>query len=613
VLPSAASAAEPTVQLEAVDELSVPQGLPLRFRAVVTNPSSVAATVSLTFNLEGTAITDPVIPFSRWVGSVGPGSTVVVTRSVTTAQWFEQLGNFAITASTSTDTPVASLAFAVIPAPLPVPRFEDMTAAAGLTTVHRATVFCDNYSAGAAWADVDNDGDLDLYLPHQEAPAQLWVNEGGSFVDRAATAGVANTGSVGIASVFADYDNDSDPDLYVVNDGKNHLYRNNGAGVFEDVTDSAGVGDAGPGTSASWGDYDNDGRLDLYVTNYARCEEHLYYADVLYHNDGGGHFSDRTAILHRTGTTMGAGFQAAWFDYDGDRDQDLYLANDFVGWAPQPNVLWRNDGLGSNGSWKFTNVSVASRTALAINTMGIAVGDYDRDRDLDMALSNIEASVLLRNNGNGTFTNRAAYARVARPFQRVSEKSTTWAMNFSDLNLDGWEDLYAAAGSLGQEMSPEPQPNALFVNGRDGRFLDLSAPSGADDPQMSRGVAVADYDRDGRVDLYVVNESGNPRLYRNVTPTGAYHWLEVDTVGRRSNRDGCGALVTAKLNRTVYLIREVSCGSTGLGSGSDPTVHFGLGSKARVRVLKILWPSGRQSVLRDVSVDRLLTVKEPRA
>jgi hypothetical protein len=229
-----------------------------------------------------------------------------------------------------------------------------------------------------------------------------------------------------------------------------------------------------------------------------------------------------------------------------------------------------------------------------------------------MALSNIEASVLLRNNGNGTFTNKASHARVARPLQRVGEKSVTWGLIFSDLNLDGWEDLFVAAGSLGQEAVPEPQPDAVFVNARDGRFLDLSAPSHANDPQMGRGVAVADYDRDGRVDLYVVNEEQTPRLFRNITPYGRYHWLEVDTVGRESNRDGCGALVTAKLSRKVRLVREVSCGSTSLSSGSDPTVHFGLGRASTVPILQIRWPSGKRSVRRDVAVDQLLVVREPR-
>lgn len=228
--------------------------------------------------------------------------------------------------------------------------------------------------------------------------------------------------------------------------------------------------------------------------------------------------------------------------------------------------------------------------------------------DLDLALSNIQASALMRNNGDGTFVDVAKAAGVARPFQRAQDVSITWGMSFGDLNNDRWEDLYVASGSL--STVPEPKANELFASDRSGGFLDLSAPSGTDDDQVGRGVSLADFDRDGRLDVLVVNQGGRPLLYRNTTP-GAAHWLEVDTIGTSSNRDGCGARVIARVNRKTRLMRQVFCGSVGLAGGGDSTVHFGLGGATRLRSLTILWPSGNKQVLRDVRVDRLKKVTEP--
>lgn len=600
-----ARAAELAVTWKTPAGRSVPQGLPLRYEAVVSNPSDRALTLSMSFELHPEGEPARAVAFDRWTGSVAGGSEVSFRGRVTPAQWFAEKGAFRISVRSSLDVP--GLRFRVTDPPVTVPRFEDVTARAGLETTHAAAIECDGYSAGAAWGDVEGDGDLDLFLPHQDGPSQLWLADGGAFSEDGAARGVVAPGDSAIAAVFADYDNDGDQDLYVVDDGPNRLYRNDGFGHFADVAPAAGVADPGPGSSASWGDYDNDGLLDLFVVNWARCgssSDYVYADDALFHNEGDGTFTDQTALLETTGSTTGAGFQGAWFDYDGDGDVDLYLANDYGGPRPEGNYLWRNDG------GTFTNVSVASGTALHMNTMAIAVGDYDRDLDLDMALSNIEATALLRNSGRGTFRDVAARAGVGRPIQRVREKSITWGLAFSDLNLDGWEDLYVVGGSLAQENRPEPQPNATFANLGRGVFADLSAVGGAADDGVGRGLSLADYDRDGRMDLYVVNQGGRPILYRNVTPRGGKHWLEVDTVGTTSNRDGCGATLIATVGK-VRMLRQVFCGSVGLGGGSDPVVHFGLGRARRVDSLRILWPSGRVQRLRDVAADRLLVVEEP--
>jgi hypothetical protein len=600
-----ATAAELAVTWKTPGGRTVPQGFPLRYEAVVANPGDRALTLSLSFEVHPAAAPESAVAFDRWTGSVAGGSSIRVRGRVTPSQWFADRGAFEVSVRSALEIP--SLRFRVGDPPVTVPRFENVTGAAGLATDHRATIDCDGHSAGAAWGDVDGDSDLDLFLPHQTGPSQLWVNEGGTFTDEGESRGVDAPDDAAAAAVFADYDDDGDQDLYVVNDGPNRLYANDGDGRFIDVGAAAGVAEPGPGSSASWGDYDGDGNLDLFVVNWARCgrsSDYTYYDDALFHNEGDGTFTERTALLEDTGSTTGAGFQGAWFDYDRDGDVDLYLANDYGGPRPEANYLWRNDG------GRFTNVSVASGTALHMNAMGIAVGDYDRDLDLDMALSNIEATALLRNRGDGTFRDVAARAGVARPNQRVREKSITWGLAFADLNLDGWEDLYVVGGSLAQENRPEPQPNALFANAGAGGFADLSAPGGAADDGVGRGLSLADYDRDGRMDLYVVNQGGRPLLYRNVTPRGPRHWLEVDTVGTVSNRDGCGATLTATVGST-RLLRQVFCGSVGLGGGSDPVVHFGLGRAERVDMLRIEWPSGRVQKMRDVRADRLLVVREP--
>jgi enediyne biosynthesis protein E4 len=608
-----ASAAAITVRLRAVGSTSVAQGYPLQFKASVTNSSGSSVTVNVVFQLIPPARASSAIDFQGWSVSVPPSSSVSTQAEVTPGQWFASLGTYGVQAFVKGVPATGQLAFDVTAPTLPVPIFQDVTDVSGLhTTVGNSR--CGQYAAGAAWADVDGNGYPDLYVPNMEEPAQLWIDDGnGHFTDEAVARGVDNGGASGVGAVFADYDNDDYPDLYVVNDGSlpgrgpNRLYHNDGTGHFTDVATAAGVSDGHAAVSASWGDYDNDGFLDLYVTSNSPCAPpFMYEPDRLYHNEGDGTFTDQTALLPES-ATMGAGYQAAWFDYNGDGRQDLYLANDDWGPSPDENHLWRNDGPGPGGTWLFTDVSVSSGTDYDINSMGIGIGDFNRDLKLDMAISNIGANVLAMNNGDGTFTDVAAFARVARPTQSFGNESSTWGLTFVDLNLDGWEDLFVAGGWFDDRPG---QPSEVFTNdGVDGKFLDLSALSGADEQGSYRGVALADYDRDGLMDIYVVRMSGSPILFRNVTSAPGYHWLEVDLTGTLSNRDGCGTrlILTAGGGR---MMRELFCGSTGLSSGSETVVHFGLGSATQAAKIVIEWPSGIRQVLRNVGADELIKVVE---
>jgi hypothetical protein len=611
------------------EQLMVPLGEPAALILTVVNTrprsESLAITLAVRSPLGDTVDAVETSVFASF------NHTMEIPVAFTPAQWFEELGIYQVFASAVGDdvtvTPAATVVEVIEPTVL-VPEFEDVTESAGvLTSVPEAQ--CGQFSNGAAFADVDGDADQDLLVTRLGEPLQLFVNDGdGHFGEDGAARGLAAPDANGVA--FADYDNDADQDVIVVADGPDRLYANDGTGHFSDVSAAAGIGagDSARGMDAAWGDYDGDGFVDLFVTNYMRCtgawdtEEQIianveYDRDVLYHNEGDGTFAITTQLLegdldeYDDGNTIGAGFGAQWFDYDGDGRMDLYLANDFVGPAPDSNRLWRNDGADADGTWRFTDVSLDSGTAFYINTMGIGVADVDRNDTFDMALSNVGASKLVRNSGDGTFVDDVE-SGIGRPTVEADRLSITWGTTFADFNLDGWDDLYMAAGNFMQppEVRVGAQSNVLYVSDGTGqRWLDVSAATGADDAADSKGVAVADFDRDGLVDLFVVNQAGNPRLLRNVTPVDGLHWLGVRLRGTESNRDGCGAVIRLELPDGV-IAEPVLCGSGGGGSGSEPVVHIGLGEVDHIDRLVIEWPSGSEQIVSDVAVDRYATFEE---
>ena len=479
--------------------------------------------------------------------------------------------------------------------PIP-PDFRDVSKAVGFIAPRHG----DGKATGQAWGDYDQDGWLDIYVTDSTGPNILYRNNGdGSFTFSTASESVALFDAESAGAVFADYDNDGWPDLYVMNWGPNVLFHNNEGQGFTDVTEAAGVGNAKNGSSASWGDYDQDGYLDLYIANWAcspRCPRPMWGdSDRLFHNNGDGTFEDVTHLLG--GATNGAGFVATFVDYDNDGDPDIYLVNDeFIN--PIGNVLWRNDGPGCDGTC-FTNVSEESGADTKVMGMGLATADYDADGDLDFYFSNAGPMTLLRNEGDGSFANQAAAAGVEHP-------AVAWGSLFFDYNNDGWLDLYLA---VMEGLEGDTAANLLYENQGDGSFTSLGTDYGAADPRPTTGVAYADYDQDGRVDLVIGNYDDGYRLYRNEsTAAESNNWLAVKLIGDGPvNRDAVGARVTLTDSNGRSQMQEIKNGSS-LGAGNSLLLHFGLGD-AQVDQLVVKWPDGSIQELGRLKANQQHTIR----
>jgi hypothetical protein len=511
-----------------------------------------------------------------------------------------------------------------------IPIFAEVAGPAGIVLSHHGDKAEGSpaVGTGVAWGDYDRDGKIDLYVTDHMGACHLYRNNGdGTFTDVAEAAGVAHPGMHATSATFVDYDNDGWPDLYVgIAFGPNRLYHNNGDGSFSDVTEQSGLGDRGRTMSTAWADYDGDGYLDVFVANYpdsaitfdanSTPEMNTRYVmhlpgpvNRLFHNNGDGTFSDVSNLLGDG--NLGFGFSAVWFDYNRDGRPDLYVVYDF-GNIRQPSTLWRNDGPGPHG-WRFTQVQDQMHVDTRMNPMGAATGDYDNDGWLDLAETNIGASFLYHNNAARSFTDVATRAGTAHGTNNINnmlDPSMTWGVSFADFNNDGWLDLYLVAGSMYYQNVP--QPNGLYMNDHTGKFLDISAPSGTNDAGQGRSVAVADFDGDGYLDMFVANYAQAPLLYRNVSRSLGNRWLRLDLEGTRSNRDAVGARVTVYVPGMTPQVREVQIGQ-GLGSCNEPTLHFGMGRAVRAARVDIQWPSGTHQILHDLDANQAIKIVEPGA
>jgi len=491
---------------------------------------------------------------------------------------------------------------------------------------------------GVAALDFDNDGRMDLFftngakLPEmQKTDARFYNcllrNRGdGTFEDVTARAGLLGKDlgfSFGVAA--GDYDNDGFEDLFVCNAGPNVLYHNNGDGTFTDVTERSGIGTKPKdvlSVAGAWFDYDNDGKLDLIVSNYTvwtpqtdkicaangrefYCHPKVYtnVAHRLYHNLGNGRFEDVTDTSG-FGKELGKGMGIAIADFNGDGYMDVFVANDTV-----RNFLFINQ---KNGTFKESGYEwgvAYDESGNAGSSMGADAKDYDNDGWPDIFYNNLKGQIwgLYRNMG-GKYMN---YASGFSHLSRLSVRSSGWSNGFVDYNNDGWKDVYSANGDIDDQGEISRQPDTMFENVDGKQFRDVSGLLGADFNRagFQRGSAFADLNNDGFPDLVVTSLGEKPRILMNSADNGN-HWLLVNTVGRRSNRDGIGAALklTTAAGRTLY--NHVTT-SDGFMSSSDKRVHFGLGAETGIQSLEIRWPSGSVQTLKKVRADRILTVTEP--
>ncbi len=479
--------------------------------------------------------------------------------------------------------------------------FTDVSHEAGI--VNNRAVSLD-MAIGQAWGDYDNDGWVDLYVTDPAGKNTLYHNEGdGTFSLSAFQDQVALPNAYSAGATFVDYDNDGWKDLFVANWGVDNLFHNEGGTRFVDVTYHAGIIDTGNSKTASWGDFDKDGFLDLYIANwscYPKCGRPMDGdTDHLYHNNGDGTFTNVTDWLN--GGANGAGFVASFTDFDNDGDLDIYLVNDeFIN--PVGNKLWRNDGPGCKG-WCFKQIAAEAGANSTLFGMGLAVGDYNNDGFMDFYYSNVGPMELLQNQGDGTFKDVASEAGVQTP------ESIGWGSVFIDYNNDGWRDLYLAVADTTDHKGIAA--NKLFKNNADGTFTLVACGNDSSDVRPSLGVAYADYNHDGWVDLVVGNMDEGYRLYQNQTGLSEdNHWLAIELVGGgKVNRDAVGARVYVRTPDGVSQMQDLINGSS-LGAGNEAALYFGVGQSRKADVT-IRWPDGSEQSFKNVKADERYRLQYP--
>jgi enediyne biosynthesis protein E4 len=541
-----------------------------------------------------------------------------------------------------------------VPADYPHVTFADVTQKAGIQFQHfhgvRSTQLPEDMGSGAAWGDYDNDGYPDLYVvdvagPLTDTPEQLAKSPGGNrlyhnnrngtFTDVTINAGVGFKG-IGMAAAWADFDNDGQLDLVITSFDRIILYRNNGNGTFTDVTKKAGLDTyRGFWAGAAWGDYDRDGNVDLFVCGYVKyrfqkedlTKTSLQYSTLvpftlnpaaypperklLFHNNGDGTF---TEVAKQAGVDdpTGRSLQAAWYDFDGDGWPDLYVANDLWGSKLYLNL--------HNG--KFKDVTREAGVSDFRGEMGIAIGDWDNDGEPDIFVTHwIYQQNALFQNFRATLrdpskSGQLFFGDVADTvgLGQISRNSIGWGTSFFDYDNDGKLDLLVVNGSTFQDdKNPRhlvPMKNFLFwqKDPNDG-FYEVSSQSGAAfaDAQVGRGAAFADYDNDGDIDVFIVNQEGRPMLLRN-DGGNQKNWIKVRVKCSKSNRTGFGTKV--ELETAGITRRQEIGGQTSYLSQNFAEAHFGLNRESEAARITVTFPSGVIRKLEHVKANQIVTVSE---
>jgi tetratricopeptide (TPR) repeat protein len=522
-----------------------------------------------------------------------------------------------------------------LPAGAPEPRFTDVTRQAGLAEFrsfagNRTSQLPEDMGSGVAWGDFDNDGNDDLLVvsaggplgmpPEQRAPSLLFRNLGNGTFQKVEN--FPDTRIIGMGAAWGDYNNDGWLDLIVTGYDTLILFRNN-HGVL--VRDKNFPNLKGFWTGAAWGDYDRDGNLDLYVCGYVRYKpgdaghssqqfglevpftlnpsSYEPQRNLLFHNNGDGTFTEvaeKLGVANRDGRSL----SALWHDFDGDGWLDLYVANDI-----SENKLYLNK------RGRFVDASSAAWVAEYRGSMGLAAGDFDRDGDDDLFISHwiaqqyaLYQSLLeeqkfaakQNNPGGKANSNQLHFTDVAemRGIGQVSLQSIGWGTSFVDFDSDGWLDLVVANGSTfetkQQPRKLEPMPSFLFWNQKGEFFHDLAPWNVAlSTPHASRGLAVADFNNDGAMDIAIVDHGEGVRLLRNDIPQG--NWLELrlhSLVGRSRQPVGFGDGATVIADAGGVKLRRTVTSASYLSQDSR-RVHFGLGKSARADKVEVQWLDGR--------------------
>ena len=532
----------------------------------------------------------------------------------------------------------------------PIAYFVDKAEKAGLTMknvfggVDTKKFIIETTGTGVAIFDYDNDGWPDIFivngttldpLPGAQPPTNHLYhnNHDGTFTDVTEKAGLAHTGW-GQGVCVGDYDNDGFEDLYVTYYGKSVLYHNNGNGTFTDVSEKAGVAGTGKawGTGCAFVDYDRDGKLDLFVSTYVDFDLKTAPApgerascmwkgvpvmcgprglpwskNILYHNRGDGTFEDVTTKAKIDQTNGHYAFSVSTFDYDDDGWPDIYVACDST-----PSILYHNNHDGT-----FTDTAVIAGAAFNEDGkeqagMGSTIGDFNGDGKLDIFKTNFsdDTSTLYRNNGDGTFDDVTFAAGLGLHTQYLG-----WGTMFFDFDNDGWPDLLLVNGHVYPEVDKQhlgsdyEEPRILYHNDGHGKFVDISASAGPGitTKSSSRGLAIGDLWNDGKQSAVVSNMNAPPSLLVNQVRT-ANHWVEIRTVGTKSNRDGIGAKIRVHAGTRTW-VDEVRSGSS-YDSQNDIRVHFGLGAATKIDWVEIRWLSGRTERFEGLAVDKIHVLKE---
>ena len=526
--------------------------------------------------------------------------------------------------------------------------FRDVTREAGIAFRHHTApdkkFIVESMSGGVALLDFDGDGLVDIYFTDsltvetagdpKAARSALYRNRGrATFEDVTDRAGIGHPGwAMGVCT--ADVDGDGGEDVYVTGLGRNRLYHNNRDGTFADVTEASGVLGGGWSTGCGFADYDRDGNLDLFVSRYVKidlthlpefgqgktCQYHGVAVqcgprglpgetDLLFHNDGNGHYTEVSARagVHDPREYLGLG--VAWFDYNRDGWPDLYVADD-----SGPSLLYLNQKDGTFKEMGFPMGVAVSEDGGEQGGMGVAVGDFDSSGRFSLYKTNFaeEYNNLYRNDGDH-FTDVSFRSKTAPS----SLPYVGWGTAFFDYDNDGWLDIIAVNGHVYPQLDRSRsgagagyrQRKLLYHNRGDGTFDEVAAQFGPvlSEERVSRGLAVGDLDNDGRLDVVINDLDGAPQVLRNEL-ADAGNWLLVKLEGRGRNTDAVGAIVTVRVGK-LAMSRLVQSG-TGYLSQDDMRRHFGLAAEKQADAVEVQWPDGTLTRLENVKANQILEIRQ---